>query len=273
MMVAAGLSLMGLGWSISGAVLKNVSLPPFKYSSEDSNALWVVGLAAVFVIYWNAYNLNVGLVTSLPGVLHTFMVYAHLFGVVILTDYCWSGRVILLRLLMGGLIALDYLLELNSGLLSHVLVIVVSQLAWLFWRFRLSLMTIVVAMMLTVPTLVLTQNVKFFFRAQVWTAQEELSQGEKLEVWREGFEQLQVDDSFIDDSLSATASRASAIDVYQQTRDLVPELVPYDEDKTVLMSFLGWIPRAFWPDKPLLGAGNRFGREMGLLSPTIFDVP
>ena len=89
----------------------------------------------------------------------------------------------------GGLIAADYLLELNSGLLSHVLVIVV-WLAWLFWRFRLSLMTIV-SMMLTVPTLVLT-NVKFFFRAQVWTAQEELSQGEKLEVWREGFEQLQV---------------------------------------------------------------------------------
>ena len=88
------------------------------------------------------------------------MVYAHLFGVVILTDYCWSGRVILLRLLWG-LIALDYLLELNSGLLSHVwdrcltarlAVLEVSSFAH----------AIVVAMMLTV-LLWCHANVKFFF--------------------------------------------------------------------------------------------------------------
>ena len=53
----------------------------------------MVGLAASFVVYWNAFNLNVGFVRSLPGVFHTFMVYAHLFGIVILTDYCWSGEV------------------------------------------------------------------------------------------------------------------------------------------------------------------------------------
>ena len=100
----------------------------------------------------------------------------------------------------------------------------------------------------------------------------EFSEAEKLEVWRQGFESFGNNDSFIDDSLSATASRTSAIDVYQQTRDLVPDLVPHDEDKTVLMSFLGWIPRAFWPDKPASGAGNRFGREMGLLSPDNFTT-
>ena len=271
-MVSAGLILMGLGWLSSSSVLKGVSLPSFEYSSRGLGALWVVGLAASFVVYWNAFNLNVGFVRSLPGVFHTFMVYAHLFGIVILTDYCWSGEVKIFRVIFAGLIVMDYLVEFNSGLLSHVLVILVAQLAWLLWRFRLSLTTVVIAGSLIIPTLVATQNVKFYFRQQVWMSDYEFSEAEKLEVWRQGFESFGNNDSFIDDSLSATASRTSAIDVYQQTRDLVPDLVPHDEDKTVLMSFLGWIPRAFWPDKPASGAGNRFGREMGLLSPDNFTT-
>ena len=75
---------------------------------------------------------------------------------------------------------MDYLVEFNSGLLSHVLVILVAQLAWLLWRFRLSLTTVVIAGSLIIPTLVATQNVKFYFRQQVWMSDYEFSEAGKV---------------------------------------------------------------------------------------------
>ena len=116
--------------------------------------------------------------------------------------------------------------------------------------------------------LVSTQEVKKGYRSQVWSGDApSMSEIKKLEVWEDSFRAVFEDDGekSILDSMRHLGQRSSAVAVLQEVRELCPDVVPYEDGRTLLPILVGWIPRAFWPDKPVSGAGNEFGKTFGLL--------
>ena len=110
------------------------------------------------------------------------------------------------------------------------------------------------------------QSVKSDWRAVVWYADHELTEVEKLQLWRDLVSDRSTSEDYTpNDVLGEASGRAGAILVFEHTRLMVPEYLPYQEGRTLSPVLVSWIPRVFWPDKPVAGFGNEFGRDMGLL--------
>jgi len=71
-----------------------------------------------------------------------------------------------------------------------------------------------------------------------------------------------------DSTQGSLVSRSAHIITFSQVIKDTPSRVPYWNGETYLPIFTSYIPRIFWPDKPVLTTGNSFGRRYNYLDKT-----
>ncbi|MCL4752376.1 MAG: hypothetical protein KJ015_19595 [Myxococcales bacterium] len=94
---------------------------------------------------------------------------------------------------------------------------------------------------------------KMEYRQKVWQATEEVSFTERAGIWAEAIENAWGGERpDVEGNLDATRKRLSEIAFVAQVFDWVPHYVPHSGFVRWKMILYSYIPRAIWPDKPLL---------------------
>jgi hypothetical protein len=60
------------------------------------------------------------------------------------------------------------------------------------------------------------------------------------------------------ESTSDASSRTDLIHTFAHIHSLTPDVVPFQYGETYSYLTIGWIPRVFWPEKPIANAANNF---------------
>ena len=149
------------------------------------------------------------------------------------------------------------LFSFTSGELALVIRYLVA-IAIAFYACGKRLAPIGLALVLSGLLFIGLQSVKSDWRAVVWYADHELTEVEKLQLWRDLVSDRSTSEDYTpNDVLGEASGRAGAILVFEHTRLMVPEYLPYQEGRTLSPVLISWIPRSR-PDKPVLGFGNEF---------------
>lgn len=94
---------------------------------------------------------------------------------------------------------------------------------------------------------------KMEYRRRVWTATHEVSLTDRAGIWAEAVENTWGGDRpDMEANLDATRKRLSEIAFVAQVFDWVPHYVPHSGFVRWKMILYSYVPRAIWPDKPLL---------------------
>jgi hypothetical protein len=85
-------------------------------------------------------------------------------------------------------------------------------------------------------------------------------EADRLSKWADAFQRTWNDPFAQEKSTATTAARLSAVMMFAQMVDWVPELVPYKHGDGFLTTVLFMVPRAVWPTKPNISdlVNNRF---------------
>ena len=175
-------------------------------------------------------------------------------------------------LFFGLALPAELLGRLTSGALYEFFVAVVF-LSLIYWQVRRRLPWAVLAA--SAVLFVLLNDVKFEYRGRVSRAALEAT-----DVWGKvatladllteryvDFERAQPGDVTI-----SSVNRIGHIALFAYVVETTPSMVPYWRGETFAFLIASAVPRFLWPEKPVAGFGNEFGRRYLFLHPRNFDT-
>lgn len=174
------------------------------------------------------------------------------------------------NLLIGFIILFEIIIRMSSGMLAEVAVF----LLYIFIiQFILSRKVNFLPIVLFIGFYALTSPVKFKFREIVWFGEKNYTKLEQLIIMKDlALENLNSEKENPmnpkkeeEHFLWRFSYPASALSHIQ---DVTPEVVPYWGGYTYLPLFSKFVPRVFWPDKPVEEIGQEFGHRYKLLDST-----
>jgi hypothetical protein len=175
-------------------------------------------------------------------------------------------------LFFGLALPLELLSRLISGALYEFFVAVVF-LSLIYWQVRRRVPWAVLAG--SAVLFVLLNDVKFEYRGRVSRAGLETTDvvgkvatlADLLTERYVDFERAQPGDVTI-----SSVNRIGHIALFAYVVDATPGMVPYWGGETYAFLFASAVPRFLWPEKPVAGFGNEFGRRYQFLHPRNFDT-
>jgi hypothetical protein len=170
----------------------------------------------------------------------------------------------------------------NSGLNNGQLAGVVTLACWVslvilrIWR-RISLLLLAGAFVF----FIILQPVKFYVRDLSWNQGVAMGPVDTMEAYATGFQQVYgTSKAMINDSKDNFENSFARINHLATTASIIrdtPNPQPYQMGATYMPLFTKWIPRMFWPDKPVEGTGHEWAMRYGYLgeedSGTSFNLP
>lgn len=209
-------------------------------------------------------------------------------GVAILTYLFFGGqeqrrvyRVLLLIGVVGGI-----WLALTTAMFESLIVIPFA-IAVISLQLRRKFMLLIMGA-LAIAYLVLLQPVKLEYRRMLASSSIELNFVQRMTLWYDAFASFVtssndgLDESQVASQIQAGAATSSSnpvetartslarvdyIHLFELVRVDTPALIPHYEGVSYRYFFVGWIPRALWPDKPsALEDNNRLILDYGVLS-------
>ena len=174
--------------------------------------------------------------------------------------------------LFGAALPIELLTRLTSGALYEFFVVVVF-LSLIYWQVRRRVPWAILAA--SAVLFVLLNDVKFEYRNRV--LREAL---DGPDVWGRvatltdllteryiDFERAQPGDVTI-----SSVNRLGHITLFAFVVETTPAIVPYWTGETYAFLFASAVPRFLWPEKPVAGFGNEFGRRYKILHSRNFDT-
>jgi hypothetical protein len=116
--------------------------------------------------------------------------------------------------------------------------------------------------MLTCLALVFANDAKHAYRREVWVTDRSYSVNEKLEFWGKAIIDTVKQRLGLTETVSSTSSetrilsRMDLLHTFAYVIETTPATVPYYFGKSYSYILLGWIPRIFWPEKPIAAESN-----------------
>lgn len=162
--------------------------------------------------------------------------------------------------------------RLASGALYEFFVVVVF-LSLVYWQVRRRLPWAVLAA--SAVFFVLLNDVKFEYRGRV-----SLAELEATDVWTKVTTLAEiVTERYGDlqraqpaDAAVSSVNRLGHIVMFAYVVETTPGMVPYWNGETYGFLLASALPRFLWPEKPVAGFGNEFGRRYLFLHPRNFDT-
>ncbi|MFQ4140799.1 hypothetical protein U2718_001115 [Chlorogloeopsis sp. ULAP02] len=171
-------------------------------------------------------------------------------------------------------IPLEIVPRLASGLLAEFMLLCLFMFH-MIWYERKKIPIVLIAILIV---LYLAFNpVKSDYRALTWgdnKPQGQLNLIERLELFInlavEHHQQYTFNNSSVQSApeISVTdqaIERSAQIVLFSDVMKSSPEIVPYWNGETYLPLLTSYIPRAVWPEKPVLNTGNEFGRRYKII--------
>ncbi len=171
-----------------------------------------------------------------------------------------------LKVLLYGVVGASAVTGAGTGMLEAVFI---PLLALLAGRWSANGRVPVVLLLLGGVMMLVLNSAKSEYRSEVWYAEKVPTVAEQLAVWAD--KSAVVVNSLsttagVKDAIVRTIHRFDLIHIFAHVVELTPESIPHYGGDSYGYLIYGWIPRAFWPGKPMAMEANvTFALDYGLL--------
>ena len=170
-------------------------------------------------------------------------------------------------ILLYVIVGFTALTGLSSGMLENALVplVLIFIVRWSATR-KLPFLWVIGGLFM----FVILNSVKGNYRSQAWYSGTPLDTGGRISLWLDLSQQsLQemTSGGTVEDIFRRSMSRFDLLHSFVHVQQMTPLSVPYYEGETYAYILYGWIPRFFWPDKPIAQEANvKFAVDYRLMS-------
>ncbi|MCB8984700.1 MAG: hypothetical protein H6659_12800 [Ardenticatenaceae bacterium] len=164
----------------------------------------------------------------------------------------------LLFLLYGTVVA-SFIVGLTTGLLENALIPLALLLA-VRWHATRRFPWVLVS--LGILLYLILNPAKFTYREEVWYGDRTYGFGERVDLWgnlvaESATNLLGADDrSKTEQNITESLARFDLIHKFAYVQKITPEIKPFYLGQTYTYFLYAWVPRVFWPDKPLASEAN-----------------